>query len=281
MIRIRRGQGPAYLRGPDSAGGKERADSLAYYADPAHKSSSFPFGAYKDDSVKDALEELFNGKCAYCELRYAAAHPVDVEHFRPKGGYVQAGKLETPGYYWLAADWSNLLPSCIDCNRARHQRFARQPRHLSGKANRFPLADEATRARVPGEEKRERRLLLDPCRDHPERHLRFDDDGFVDPATETRGRYSPKGRASIEVYGLDRDGLVRARREILIMLKAVMHDVERLSRRVEQYPDDDTFDDELREKWEEMHAFTAPDRQFIGASRQAIERFETEILGAH
>lgn len=50
--------------------------------------------------------------------------PLDVEHFRPKSEIDEVdpatfrpvpGRAPTaPGYYWLAAAWSNLLPSCIE-----------------------------------------------------------------------------------------------------------------------------------------------------------------------
>src|SRR5262249_38675962 len=80
---------------------------------------------------KDFLIRLFNGKCAYCESKFTVSQPGDVEHFRPKGRVVDdnfkpirvqhptKGEIEHPGYYWLAYEWKNLLPSCADCNRFR------------------------------------------------------------------------------------------------------------------------------------------------------------------
>ena len=77
--------------------------------------------AYKADDVKATLEQAFRGKCAYCESAYSAAQPMAVEHYRPKGEVVIAGKRTPPGYYWLASAWDNLLPSCTDCNSPRRQ----------------------------------------------------------------------------------------------------------------------------------------------------------------
>src|SRR5262245_40081226 len=77
------------------------------------------------------LLKLFNGKCAYCETDIESNQPGDVEHFRPKGRVVDEefepirinhpkwGEMDHPGYFWLAYEWDNLFPSCIDCNRYR------------------------------------------------------------------------------------------------------------------------------------------------------------------
>ena len=52
---------------------------------------------YADDRVKAALEELFYGKCAYCESDILAAFDWDVEHFRPKGRVAE--REDHPGFY--------------------------------------------------------------------------------------------------------------------------------------------------------------------------------------
>ena len=85
------------------------------------KRKSYPFKVYGHQQIKDALAALFFNKCAYCETPYAATQPVDVEHFRPKGEVAE--DKEHPGYYWLAASWENLFPSCIDFNRERTQQL--------------------------------------------------------------------------------------------------------------------------------------------------------------
>src|SRR5215468_8122036 len=89
---------------------------------------------FKDDFYKRYmvyLNRLFRNKCAYCEEKLSG-QPGDVEHFRPKGRVCDATfrqvfidhprwgrNIAHPGYYWLAYDWDNLLPSCADCNRFR------------------------------------------------------------------------------------------------------------------------------------------------------------------
>ena len=65
---------------------------------------------YKKANPK--LNELYLDKCAYCELKYLATSWTDIEHYRPKSKY-----------YWLAYEWSNLLPTCPKCNRLKNDEF--------------------------------------------------------------------------------------------------------------------------------------------------------------
>jgi len=175
---------------PESLAESDEVDQArTYYGDPANK-TAYKFGDYKKADVKIALDELFYGKCAYCETDYSASQPVDVEHFRPKAGVDHVAGHR--GYWWLAARWDNLLPSCIDCNRRRYQKTpildANQTvsdlvrngwennwfRIKTGKQNAFPLFDEA--ARASGEDDdldSEVSLLIDPTRLDPSEHLDF------------------------------------------------------------------------------------------------------------
>lgn len=69
--------------------------------------------------VEDHLAISYKNKCAYCERLEKA----DIEHYRPKKSV--AGENDHDGYYWLCYEWSNLIPSCITCNRegAKHTKF--------------------------------------------------------------------------------------------------------------------------------------------------------------
>ncbi len=279
MIRVKRSRvlTPAALNGPNSKGAREREKAVAFYTDPDQflddedKVQSFDFKVYKDDTIKSALNELFHGKCAYCESIYEATQPMDVEHYRPKGGVVVDGKLQKPGYYWLAATWDNLLPSCIDCNRSRTQEFPDEDPRPSGKENLFPIQNKDSRATAPGEESGERRLLLDPCRDRPEVHLEFLDEGLVRPVLKSGNRPSPKGRASIEVYGLQRRPLVEARRDRLLILRAHLSVLAKLTLLMEQDPDNPTLENVVEETQAELRRLQADDQPYAAMARQFVK----------
>ncbi len=222
------------------------------------RSKTFEFSRYKENSVKAALDKLFHGKCAYCESFFAGTQPVDVEHYRPKGEVAELS--DHPGYWWLAMEWTNLLPSCIDCNRRRNQKtpdprnerlvdlaesgdFDRSKTISTGKASAFPLVEGSARAMRPGDQDdTEERLLIDPCREDPLDDLIFHVDrahlvSLVCPKPLVQGvgtalppalaetgpvaaganaaQMSARGAVSIQVYGLNRLGLVQARTKVL------------------------------------------------------------------
>lgn len=219
MIRVARTATPASLDGPASPGGIEKKEAILAYLGGGESD----FTAYKRPDVVQALRAMFRKKCAYCEFNYAAGGPEDIEHFRPKGAVVIGGKLAKPGYYWLAAEWSNLLPSCMDCNRKRTKEFAGATAHVSGKANLFPVADEKHRWRSHSKRRiREEPLLLDPCTDDPALHLEFLGDGLVRATVDAAGSSSPKGQASIDVYGLLRADLVEQRAAKQVRVRAAI-----------------------------------------------------------
>ena len=260
---------PASLTGSGKAGKIELERARNFFGRPIRYDSNgrrkpFPFRAYKGDDVRHTLQLLFHGKCAYCEARYEIVGPVDIEHFRPKGEV--EGEPAHRGYWWLAADWNNLLPSCIDCNRRRFQPTPGDMRSLTamagpsqegsyrriqtGKEACFPI--EGVRISMePSERDRarllvaERALLLNPCDDQMEEHLRYWIDrrghiGLILPTTADGvastlpmftddkeaiiahaqlARLSVRGALSIQVFGLNRLALVQERTRLLRRLE--------------------------------------------------------------
>ncbi|MGO4117697.1 hypothetical protein ACC786_32420 [Rhizobium ruizarguesonis] len=201
------------------------------------------FSVYKSQPVKQALADLFGSRCAYCESPYAHVGPMEVEHFRPKGGYIDdSGRLTVPGYYWLAATFDNLLPSCVDCNRERKQshrlKNGQRVMRKSGKANRFPVLPGTQRATCRADMDHERPLLLNPCTDQPAEHLLFLADGFVEPAATPQEAAAPRGRTTIDIYGLVRNALVTERRSWSMLMRAAMQKVLQADRNHRRYPAD-------------------------------------------
>jgi len=64
---------------------------------------------YKKRDVKIALNDIYHGKCAFCEQLIEQSH---VEHYRPKSTY-----------YWLVYSWDNLLLACGTCNQGKGINF--------------------------------------------------------------------------------------------------------------------------------------------------------------
>jgi uncharacterized protein (TIGR02646 family) len=172
----------------------------------------------KGSRVEDQLAKAYKYKCAYCERICKA----DIEHYRPKKGVDEA--VDHPGYYWLCYEWTNLLPSCITCNRegSKHNHFPilgervcyppllpdNQLSLESCKANNSPLVDEKP-------------YLLHPEVDHPEKYLAFE----IDPNGE-----------GIRLVGIDAEG--RGDRTIRIcLLNRKEVTLDRVERVIDEFKD--------------------------------------------
>lgn len=150
----------------------------------------------------------FFGKCAYCEARVQIDQFGDVEHYRPKAGLRDednslvmivgrdGARIPHPGYFWLAYEWTNLLPSCTRCNVVTGTR-RRGP--MFGKGNRFPVRGQ--RATLPDEEALEEPVLLNPVIDEPAEHMTVDSTGVVAPLNG-----SDRGDQTIKMLGLNEFG---------------------------------------------------------------------------
>jgi hypothetical protein len=244
----------------------------AHFGDADKKGTKFGFAVYKLKSVKDALNAAFHYKCAYCESYYGATQPLDVEHFRPKSGVLIAGALNPSLYYWLAASWGNLLPSCTDCNRPRKQRLPDGSELTLGKANQFPIASESARALVEGDESAESRLLVNPVRDRPDCHFEFDsEEGAV-------MWISRKGEESVRVYALQRDGLVRARKQRQVEIRVHIAQARRLASKLEKDGPDDDLKTMLVEEIAALKRYADPSEEYSAMGQRMVEPVLGELL---
>jgi hypothetical protein len=177
----------------------------------AGKKPTFQREIWKE--LKDIfLLSIFHYKCAYCESRHVDGFALHAEHIRPKGKITEERKeIDHPGYFWIAYEWWNLVPSCASCNSWHTEEDKK--RH-PGKANEFRVAQN--RVHSPGDDRSawreeldaEKPLLLNPYCDHPENEIDFEENGFPFPKDG-----SVRGRETIEVCHLDRHSLIEARRE--------------------------------------------------------------------
>jgi hypothetical protein len=187
---------------------------------------------------------LFYKNCAYCETRTTRFYG-DAEHHRPKGrvqAYDAQGKLtpaqctvavtgaedliDHPGYFWLAYNWRNLVPSCEKCNSGagKVDKYPVQDSHVLMK--RLQVKEVATLAGPAIESKRwpgyyyldpadldliERPLLLNPLNPGtgraPQSHLCFGVKGIIHAFED-----SSIGKMTIEVLHLDDEDLTEDRK---------------------------------------------------------------------
>ncbi|MEM8994725.1 MAG: AAA family ATPase [Acidobacteriota bacterium] len=204
MIRIRRGAAPEVLR---SARLEMLRESWGVFAEGhesiAYRAGELFAGVFDVLDLGPALLAEGKGVCAYCGAP-VDAESLEVGHIRPRANTVNfSGEHFPRHYFWLAFEWSNLVPMCRPCSVAR--------------GNRFPLVSEADRIPVPASPDfdadamevavaAEPALLVDPTREDPEEHFTYDlPTGEVAPLTE-------RGDVTIELFDLNRPELVEARR---------------------------------------------------------------------
>ncbi|MBP7930169.1 MAG: hypothetical protein KA110_09425 [Acidimicrobiia bacterium] len=238
---------------------------------------SFKYQRYSEADVKSALELLFHGKCAYCESRYSGTQPVDVEHWRPKSEVHEQGPdgkvVVLPGYHWLASAWSNLFPSCIDCNRRRTQTdFVTGREGAAGKANQFPVKGPRMHPPVNAQPPAtEDALLLNPCDDEPSEFLDFDDIGV---AIARNG--NDKAKESIRVYALNRSELVMDRLGVAGLIEQRLRTIESLAKvlTTKRLPKQARLDieDLVSHEINALLEMTRPDRPFSALAKAIINR---------
>lgn len=105
IARTKTGATPAILTGARCRNSLQQIVAAA----PAQRQSLIKQNIYASRSVVTKLTQVYKKKCAYCE---SPEEKPEIDHYRPKGSHLG----QHTGYYWLCYEWSNLLPSCHDCN---------------------------------------------------------------------------------------------------------------------------------------------------------------------
>lgn len=281
---------PPSLRGPNAAVSAEKTAAANYYGARlpwlAHY-NSYTFNAYRGRDVKIALRQLAGGNCAYCESKIGAVGAREVEHYRPKGGIEGFGAH--PGYWWLAHSWTNLLPTCRDCNKSLRQHIvtagmtrvevealsAKDPTTSHGKANQFDIRGQ--RALSEGDDLTiEDPLLIDPCERDPAMELQWDFKGeltLIEPKP-VAGAYSPYGAYTIRTCALNRAELVLDRIPVVRQLRALRgHILNRLNKWTGEPADLVDIMDEVNVLIELAH----PEQAYAGMAAAFVRDFEEEL----
>jgi hypothetical protein len=261
-------------------------------ASPAAR-KKLKFRAYKAKAVRDGLEEMFHRKCAYCESIIGHITSLDVEHWRPKGGIRTEDGAVVEGYWWLAAEWTNLFPA-PHCNRPTIHAAAGGGT-TAGKGMRFPLQPKRAAAPQEGDELTEQPLVLNPSDPDPQRapelHLEFfteqemaadtDLEGLLRAASDGAGGDDPLGAESIGVYGLNRDELVRRRKELVLRIRTAIANIKDAMATIQELPSGGEAEARqvaiIRRHRDELERLLADDAEYLLLARQFAAPFVAEL----
>ncbi|NVM66610.1 uncharacterized protein (TIGR02646 family) [Mucilaginibacter sp. SG538B] len=163
------------------------------------KQDNFRFPELPSDS-RSAVENEFGQKCAYCESKLGSFSPSAIDNFRPQRGARGLKRdFYDDLYWWLAYEWENTYLACPECSYQ--------------KGTWFPIANKRALAGTFGLDLlTEKPSLIDPCHDNPAKHFSFSEEGEMIPATK-------RGEITIEILKLNRENLVKARKEALKQFK--------------------------------------------------------------
>lgn len=181
--------------------------------------------------LKDGLANLLHDKCWYCESAVDRSDNA-VDHFRPKGKVSDATNPHT-GYRWLAFDESNFRYACTYCNSRRKDL---ENGTAGGKADRFPLVNEALRVYAVGPVTAEQPLLLDPCELFDWRLLGCHQENGHPCATSNDPIDKQRAEASIEIYHLHYEPTCKRRHTVAVQLMADVDEGKRLFELAAQDP---------------------------------------------
>lgn len=282
------------LTDPNSAGFRERESILQGLGADGSPAVGTKFNAYSHKSVRDALQELFHNKCAYCESKIAGSQDTDIEHYRPKGRVTEAAGCGVAhhGYWWLAMEWTNLVLSCMHCNQRRRQLILEagmtedQVRALieadrtisTGKLDSFPTEDSVWVTSHMGDVATEKPLLIDPTRVDPDFHL----DWVLDEEYSTvRARNgSLMGQTSIDIYGLNRRRLTEDRMPKLLLMRISGNKALAALHRAATAPDPNvaaSWQESAVDHLEVVRAHCADIQPFAGLARAYVRELERQI----
>lgn len=181
MIRVNRTTEPLYLA-------NRHKKWLAELREAKRKGDIAKFkslqGRYGHKHIKEALNSMFSGRCAYCESSIETVATGHIEHFRPKHRYLS-----------LTYIWKNLLLSCPKCNNSSH------------KGTKFPGRLQSG-------------PIIDPSAEDPSLHFDFLYD--VNTKLATIKPRTVRGETTAKLLGLNtRPELLKARSELIRQLLAL------------------------------------------------------------
>jgi len=204
----------------------QQAEAAVAGAQPQDRSTAVNRHSQVWRGLKDTLKDASDNKCWYCEsIDIRSDNSVD--HFRPKNAVAECPGHE--GYWWLAFKWENYRFCCTFCNSRRIDQATGQS---GGKADHFPLRDEARRAHTPNDNhNNEEPLLLDPTVPADPGLLWFDESGQTVPnpncCNNVNGYPHRRATASIELYHLNHTDVVERRKTLCSDIRRRVEEADR------------------------------------------------------
>ncbi len=287
MIRVKRTPTPGILNGPTSKGGRELARWQEYYDGIRVKKPGI--SAYNEDDVIIALRKMFHNKCCYCEMSIPAG---DVEHYRPKNAIIREdGTRLEDGYWWLAAVWENLLYACPFCNQRRKQQMHGDEKlETAGKGAFFPI-ENTVEVKKPGDEIREKPLLLNPCDEafKPEEFFSYEtvpgeeEEGYLQPVVNSNGELDQRGMKTIEIFGLNEVTRVEKRRDKIRALREEIQEAEDMIQKINDpglVAERDQRVEALKSTILKLKSYLSEDKEDVQLARQMIRPLFQKIKKA-
>ncbi|PKG52340.1 retron system putative HNH endonuclease [Olleya sp. 1-3] len=207
----------------------------------------------KLDEVKVELLKKTNYKCAYCESKIDSLEAT-IDHFRPHYAAANtSGKISQEHYWWLALKWNNLLPSCSECNTNKRNYF---PIYKKRATVNYYAKDTLFNIEAP--------IFIDPEFENPEEYFKYLETGEILPLTE-------RAKITIELLNLNRQQLVRKRREIVHETNAFLSEINS-SESTDKSKDRFNHIISLLE-----NSFEDDDKPYLGLRRFLVRKFINEL----
>lgn len=226
---------------------------------------------YGHDDVREQLDELYHGKCCYCESTIRPVSPEHVEHYRPKA---EISGVNNSGYYWLGNEWENLMIICPSCNGRKLAKFPvnnlRITNHPINLAN---ILDFSQIPNYSGYLSKERPLIINPEFHYPENLMHHDYICRLVPIKNNK-----LARTTIEEVGLNNDLLVFKKQKII---DDIISDIE--FQLYERYRDDEPLSEpqflrQLDKIFQSIVSRLHYTAEYTMLGRDMIERFDEIIL---
>ncbi|WP_052393444.1 retron system putative HNH endonuclease [Pseudomonas rhizosphaerae] len=168
MIKLKRPLKPQILKQNETTW---TADYLAAKASGDTDAIDAAERKYRHKEIKNALRDMHQRKCAFCESFIEHVSYSHIEHFKPKKRYPK-----------MLVRWSNLLLACGVCNGTAY------------KGEKFPTAAQDG-------------PLINPANENPDDFLTY----LFDPVANVAlvGYKHPRGKTTIDTLGLNRPDLAK------------------------------------------------------------------------